>query len=295
MASRLMAHEAREKAKEKVVLEKLKKETKAKKVKKLRQEVQTEVARAQFEPTPMDETLPIKKRGLYERDADGNLVLKKKVARLEAIDGPVTLGARSLQPNAPVDMPPPIDEAVWIKFFSLVSFHAGNVRRACLEMKIPRTEVWRKEQEDPAFKLRLIQAKEMGCDALEEEAIRRAYEGVEEPVGFYQGTSSETKTVYSDTLMMFMLKSLRPDKYADRSRNENINLNVEATAEELKTARQTIMNKLAGVVAPDPLNEEPKDVTPVPPEEDLPIEATVDLPGDPEEETPRAVTQWEVD
>lgn len=48
--------------------------------------------------------------------------------------------------------------------------------------------------------------------ALEAEALRRALEGVSEPV-FHQGRECGSKVKHSDTLLMFLLKTLRPERY----------------------------------------------------------------------------------
>lgn len=58
---------------------------------------------------------------------------------------------------------------------------------------------------------------------LEEEAIRRAREGVMEPV-FYKGEIVGHKVNYSDTLMMFILRKLDP-AYRDTGRNHEMNIN----------------------------------------------------------------------
>jgi hypothetical protein len=47
---------------------------------------------------------------------------------------------------------------------------------------------------------------------LEDEAVRRAYEGVERPV-FQGGKQVGVVREYSDTLLIFLLKALRPEKY----------------------------------------------------------------------------------
>ncbi len=49
--------------------------------------------------------------------------------------------------------------------------------------------------------------------ALETEAVRRALEGVEVPV-FHQGRECGNTVKHSDTLLMFLLKTLRPERYA---------------------------------------------------------------------------------
>jgi hypothetical protein len=49
--------------------------------------------------------------------------------------------------------------------------------------------------------------------ALESEAVRRALEGVEIPV-FHQGRECGSTIKHSDQLLMFLLKTLRPERYA---------------------------------------------------------------------------------
>jgi hypothetical protein len=56
---------------------------------------------------------------------------------------------------------------------------------------------------------------ELGTAALEDEALRRAYHGVEEPV-FYEGVQCGSVTRYSDKLLMFLLKARHPAKYRER-------------------------------------------------------------------------------
>ncbi len=98
----------------------------------------------------------------------------------------------------------------------------GNVSRACevvgIDRSTPYTAQW---QDDDEFQELLRMAEGMAADHLEAEAIRRAYEGVTEPVGFYRGSPSAYVQKYSDTLLIFLLKGARPDKYADRHRLEH--------------------------------------------------------------------------
>jgi hypothetical protein len=58
---------------------------------------------------------------------------------------------------------------------------------------------------------------------LEEEAIRRATEGVLEPQ-FYKGTICGYKTNYSDALLMFVLRKLDPS-YRDSAGKGETNIN----------------------------------------------------------------------
>jgi len=102
-------------------------------------------------------------------------------------------------------------------FLSALVETGGNRSLACKAAKIhqstPYTKQWK---EDRAFQDALELAEEMGVDYLEAEAVRRAVQGVEEPVGWHQGKAGGTITRYSDTLLIFLLKGSRPHKYADR-------------------------------------------------------------------------------
>ena len=84
---------------------------------------------------------------------------------------------------------------------------------AGIERSTIYTRQWR---EDAQFQEALERAQLMAADLLESEAYRRAVEGVEEPVGWYKGEAGGTVRRYSDLLLIFLLKGIRPDKYRDR-------------------------------------------------------------------------------
>lgn len=133
----------------------------------------------------------------------------------------------------------------WDQFFEAIVTSGGNVSRACERVRITRNTVYDKRDNDPVFAARLAEAKERGVDVLEDEAVRRAFEGVEEPVGFFQGVSYEVRTNYSDALIQFLLKGNRPNKYRERISTENVNLDASKglSAEEM---RAQILKKLNG-------------------------------------------------
>jgi len=92
---------------------------------------------------------------------------------------------------------------------------AGNVTRACKLANVSRNAVWEWSRDEPAFSDELEAAIERGADLLEEEAVRRAYVGVEKPV--YQGGALVGHVQeYSDTLLIFLLKGKRPERYRER-------------------------------------------------------------------------------
>lgn len=69
---------------------------------------------------------------------------------------------------------------------------------------------WRGE--DAGFAARWDDALEEGTDALEDEALRRAVEGFDQPV-YYCGREVGNIRKYSDALLKFLLRGRRPGKY----------------------------------------------------------------------------------
>lgn len=106
------------------------------------------------------------------------------------------------------------------KRFLLALEQTASVVKACELASIGRSTVYDWRDNDPEFAKDWDAAIERGCDALEDEAVRRAHEGYDRPV--YQG--GERVGVireYSDTLLIFLLKGRRPNKYRDRGTFEH--------------------------------------------------------------------------
>lgn len=76
---------------------------------------------------------------------------------------------------------------------------------------------------DPDFKLEYQAAYEAGSDRLEDEAYRRAHDGVSKPV-FQQGECVGHVQEYSDTLMRDLLRARRPDKFRENAPVVNTNI-----------------------------------------------------------------------
>ena len=92
----------------------------------------------------------------------------------------------------------------------------GNIGKATAAIGYRRLDPYNWRRNDPAFAEQWIRAKELGVEMLEAEAIRRAYEGVEEPAGWHKGEPGMMVRKYSDTLLIFLLKGALPDKYRER-------------------------------------------------------------------------------
>ena len=83
---------------------------------------------------------------------------------------------------------------------------------AGIHFTTPYTSQWRDDEE---FQEALLIAEPAAADRAEAEAIRRAIDGVEEPVGWFRGVAGGTVTRYSDTLLIFLMKGNNPQKYAE--------------------------------------------------------------------------------
>lgn len=93
---------------------------------------------------------------------------------------------------------------------------AGNVSEACAAAGIPRRTVYDWRDADAAFAAAWEGALDEAADTMEREAFRRAVEGVEKPV-FQGGEEVGRIRDYSDTLLIFLLKAARPEKYRERA------------------------------------------------------------------------------
>ena len=88
----------------------------------------------------------------------------------------------------------------------------GNVTEAAATAGVPRRTIYNWRDSDPEFAADWLRAYNLGMDALEDEAMRRA-KGWKEPVFNKDGAVTGHKLVYSDTLLMFMLNGGRPEKF----------------------------------------------------------------------------------
>lgn len=102
------------------------------------------------------------------------------------------------------------------KAFLVAFAECGNVTQAALSAGIVRQTHYDWLDKFPEYAELFEQAKESAADRLEQEARRRAVQGVEEVV-YYQGKEVGRQLRYSDNLLMFMLKGERPEKFKDRT------------------------------------------------------------------------------
>lgn len=118
----------------------------------------------------------------------------------------------------------------------------GNVSAAARAAKASRSRAYQIKAADPAFAAEWTDALETAIDALDAEARRRALDGVETP-HFHQGRVAGTVRKYSDTLLMFLLRAHRPERYRDRPTGGS---DADADFEDdLAAARDTLAARLA--------------------------------------------------
>jgi len=104
----------------------------------------------------------------------------------------------------------------------LTAFAAtGNIKAAAAIADIGRRTHYDWLSRDEAYRAAFADAVEEANDSLEAEARRRALDGVDEPVFGSLGRgvgSGQIGTIrkFSDTLLIFLLKGARPEKYKER-------------------------------------------------------------------------------
>jgi hypothetical protein len=98
----------------------------------------------------------------------------------------------------------------------LAAFAAcGSLTQAARWAKIHRQTHYDWLDNDPAYKPAFQEAERRGARSLEDEAVRRAHEGIRKAVR-YKGRIVGYETEYSDSLLTTLLKGNNPDKFKDR-------------------------------------------------------------------------------
>jgi hypothetical protein len=126
----------------------------------------------------------------------------------------------------------------WAPKFLRKLAETANVRASCAAAGVARSTAYERRDADESFAALMADALDDAVDELELEGRRRAKDGVEKPVVYKgelagvwvdaagklveRGTAGATLiplTIreYSDTLLIFLLKAHRPEKYRERS------------------------------------------------------------------------------
>jgi hypothetical protein len=105
----------------------------------------------------------------------------------------------------------------------------GNITHAAEIVGVERTRHYDWLRSDPEYAEAFKKADEQAIEKLEQEARRRAVTGVRrkkftgkgEPVIDPVTGEQYVEEEYSDTLLIFLMKGARPEKYKDRVHNEH--------------------------------------------------------------------------
>ncbi len=96
----------------------------------------------------------------------------------------------------------------------------GSLTRAARWSKIHRQTHYDWMKNIPEYPGEFATAEKLAARTLQDEAVRRAHEGVKKAV-YYKGKVVGYETEFSDTLMITMLKATDPEKFRDRSDNRH--------------------------------------------------------------------------
>jgi hypothetical protein len=126
--------------------------------------------------------------------------------------------------RSPVDARAAAQTAANQQAFLRAYAETGNISAAAVLASVGRRTHYDWLQADPAYAAAFSEAADEAADALEGEARRRALQGVDQPVFGSMGNGLGTGEVglirkYSDTLLIFLLKGARPEKYAERHKH----------------------------------------------------------------------------
>ena len=165
--------------------------------------------------------------------------------------------------------PPPQGTVDWQEAFLEALRQGASVTDATAMSGITIKYPYERRRRDAAFRRAWNEATEIGTRMLVQEAQRRAFHGVEEPV-FYKGVQCGVVRKYSDPLLMFLIKKRDPsyrESAVAGGTNVTINLfeRVEVLTEQLRTAGVVVdagvpAGHLLGVDRREPLDQAHADV-----------------------------------
>lgn len=104
--------------------------------------------------------------------------------------------------------------ALLVAFLAVLA-SGGSPTKACSTIGIDRRTAYNWKNKDPEFSEAWDSAREQGFDLLEDEARRRAVDGVDKPI-YHAGTLINTVKEYSDSLLAMMLKGYRSNVFRDK-------------------------------------------------------------------------------
>lgn len=103
------------------------------------------------------------------------------------------------------------DREAWLGTFE----YSKMVSEACRMVGISRSTAYKERERNPEFRAAWDELNTRVVESLEQEAYRRAVEGVDRMV-VSAGRKLGTEKQFSDTLLALLLKANRPEKYRER-------------------------------------------------------------------------------
>jgi len=112
--------------------------------------------------------------------------------------------------------PSPANKAKLENFLAVLA-ETGHVGFAAGEAKIPITTLYRHKRQNKKFREQWDESIDCAVETiLEPEAVRRGVSGWEEPLSYQGRWTGDYVRKYSDTLLIFLLKGAKPEKYRER-------------------------------------------------------------------------------
>jgi hypothetical protein len=102
------------------------------------------------------------------------------------------------------------------RFLECFAACGGSVLRAARWAKLSRNAHYNWLTEDPTYRPRYEAAQQRAAQTLEDEAIRRAREGIRKPI-FHKGKVVGYVNEYSDSLMQTLLKASNRARFGDKT------------------------------------------------------------------------------
>lgn len=90
----------------------------------------------------------------------------------------------------------------------------GNITVACEAAGIERSTHYAVWMNDPKYAVKFEEAKQEAGDRIEAEIFRRGHDGINKAI-YYQGETIDVVKEYSDVLLIFFAKAIRPDKFRE--------------------------------------------------------------------------------
>lgn len=136
-----------------------------------------------------------------------------------------------------------------------------SVTRSCKEAGISKVLYYRYREQDPEFAKAADDAIEAGTDLIEDELRRRAVDGFEQPV-FYKGEEVGRVRLYSDQLLIELMRARRPHKYRPTWNGPNSNGPNSNEPQEVREIKRLIIDAEYSEVKDAPAKPEPVPLVP---------------------------------